>query len=265
MAETKIERERLKEVHQSDLTEGRLNQDFVDWLKTKGMSWLLALMVVICGYLAIVRWRESRVSHQTEAWLELTKAGLPRAFEDVADKYPDVGSVADLARLRAAQRLLGAVQTNAAIGADVPAPDPNTPAPAALPLSAEDRSSYLERADKLYAAIAATDDKSNAKALLVVTALNGRATVAESQGKADDAAKHFEEAAARADAVFPKLAESIRKRAAGAKNGAAEITLPAQAAFADIDPQETLDPATIDPWVEKLLAPPASESADSGS
>jgi len=263
MAESKIDRERLKEVHQSDLTEGRLNQDLVDWLKTKGMTYLLVVMVCICGYLGWVRWRESRTSHQTEAWLDLSKAALPRAFEDVADKYPDVGSVADLARLRAAQRLLGAVQTNAAIGADVPSTDPNTPAPAPLPLSAEDRASYLERADKLFAGIAATDDQTNAKALLIVTALTGRATVAESQGNAEAAAKQFEAAAARADAVFPKLAESIRKRATGATTGSVEVALPAQASLTnEFEDMETLDPATIDPWVEKLLAP-ATPSTDS--
>ena len=27
-------RDRLREVHQSDLTEGRINQDFLDWLQT---------------------------------------------------------------------------------------------------------------------------------------------------------------------------------------------------------------------------------------
>jgi len=139
MAETKIERERLKEIHQSDLTEGRVNQDFLDWLKSKGMTYLLVVMVLICGYLGWIRWRESRVGHQTEAWVELSQAALPRAFEDVADKYPEVGSVADLARLRAAQRLLGAVQTNTAVGADLPSTDPTAVPPAPLPLSAEDR------------------------------------------------------------------------------------------------------------------------------
>jgi hypothetical protein len=31
-----MDRERLKQVHQTDLTESRVNEDFVDWLKTKG-------------------------------------------------------------------------------------------------------------------------------------------------------------------------------------------------------------------------------------
>ena len=40
------DRERLKEVHATDLTESRVNEDFVDWLKTKGPTYLLAILVV---------------------------------------------------------------------------------------------------------------------------------------------------------------------------------------------------------------------------
>ena len=31
-----MDRDRLKEVRQTDLTESRINQDFLDWLKTSG-------------------------------------------------------------------------------------------------------------------------------------------------------------------------------------------------------------------------------------
>ena len=105
-----MDRERLKEVHQTDLTEGRINQDFVDWLKTKGMSWLLVILVALCVYAGLVRWKSHKIGYQTEAWAELTKAALPASLEEVADKYGDVGSVSQLARLRAAEQLLGAVQ-----------------------------------------------------------------------------------------------------------------------------------------------------------
>ena len=33
-----MDRNRLKDIHQSDLTESRMNEDFVIWLKTKGPS-----------------------------------------------------------------------------------------------------------------------------------------------------------------------------------------------------------------------------------
>jgi len=83
--------------------------------------------------------------------------------------------------------------------------------------------------------------------------------VAESQGKAEDAARFFEQAAVRAESAYPRLAEGVRKRAAQAGLGATEVTLPAQASLPDSLPtDEALTPATIDPWVEKLLAPPVA-------
>ena len=50
-----MDRDRLKEVHQTDLTESRVNEDFVDWLKNKGPTWLLVVMIAVCAYLAVVR------------------------------------------------------------------------------------------------------------------------------------------------------------------------------------------------------------------
>ena len=35
--------DRLKEVQTTDLTDSRVNHDFIDWLKTKGMNWLLLI------------------------------------------------------------------------------------------------------------------------------------------------------------------------------------------------------------------------------
>src|SRR5688500_11885434 len=101
-----IDRNRLKEVHQSDLTEGRINEDFLDWLKTKGMTWLLVILIALCAYFGIVRWRHHRTSYQTEAWTSLAEAKLPSSLEGVAEKYDDVGAVSQLARLQAANQLL---------------------------------------------------------------------------------------------------------------------------------------------------------------
>jgi hypothetical protein len=245
-----MDRERLKEVHASDLTEGRINQDFVDWLQTKGMTWLLVILVALCAYFGIVRWRHSRTNYQTEAWRGLATATLPGAYEDVAEKYSDVGSVAHLARLRAAEMLLTSVQTSQVLGAETETTKELTPA---------DRDDYLNRADRLYAKVLESDNGAPGTALLMVTAHTGRAAVAESKGDLEQAKQYYTKAAERAQSVYPRLAEQAKLRAESVDLQASKITLPSQAELATMfkrqKPPESLEPVTMDQWVRELVLP----------
>ena len=238
------DRDRLKDVRQTDLTEGRINQDFVDWLKTKGTSWLLVAMVALFVYAAIVRWKHHRTSYQTEAWTALTDADLPNSLEDVAEKYSDVGAVPHLARLHAASQLLASVQTNKTLGA--------TDQSALTPEARED---YLTRADQLYRKIVESDNKQDSMALLVSTALNGRAAVAESRGNYDEARGFYEEAAKRVESHYPRLAEHARKQAQTVEESNREIKLPTRLDIAAIQastPPQT-EPVTTEPWLNDIL------------
>jgi hypothetical protein len=248
-----MDRERLKEVHQSDLTEGRINQDLVDWLQTKGMSYLLIVLVGICAYSAYVYYKRHKTNHQAEAWAELSKASLPGSLEDVAQKYGDVGAVSELARLQAARELLTAVQTGKMLGAEGEAPKD---------LAEKDRLEYLEKADGFYQKVAEADDQSPEKTLMVVTALNGRAAVAESLGKIDEARSLYEQVAKRAEATFPKLAEQARQRGETVQQKARDINLPSQAdvlAMQSSPPSPSVfDPISpIDPGIRDFLMPKA--------
>jgi hypothetical protein len=243
-----MDRNRLKEVHQSDLTEGRINQDFLDWLQTKGMTWLLAALVALCAYFGIVRWRHHRTSYQTEAWQALGDAKLPGAYEDVAEKYSDVGAVPFLARLRAAEELLTSVQIGKALGAETETRKDLTP---------QDRDDYLSRADRLYAKVLEGDDKSAEKALIMATALSGRAAVAESKGDLDLAKQYYLQAAERTAAAYPKVAENARARAESVDAQAKPATLPTNAqltATFTVNPKPS-DPVTLDGWVRDLVMP----------
>jgi hypothetical protein len=240
------DRDRLKDVHQTDLTEGRINQDFVDWLKTKGTSWLLVAMVALFVYAAIVRWKHHRYSYQSEAWTELSSASLPNSLEDIAEKYKDVGAVPHLARLHAASQLLVAVQTGKTLGATETDQTPLTP---------EAREDYLNRADQLYKKIVEADDQQQSMALLVSTALNGRAAIAESRGNFDEARGHYEQAAARVETLFPELAAHARAQAYGVEESNREVTLPTRAeimALQTITPSQ-LDPVWTEPWLNDVL------------
>jgi hypothetical protein len=245
-----MDRDRLKEVHASDLTEGRINQDFVDWLQTKGMTWLLVILVALCAYFGIVRWRHSKTNYQVEGWRSLASASLPGAYEDVAEKYSDVGSVAHLARLRAAQMLLTSIQTGKTLGAATETQKDLTPA---------DRDDYLNRADRLYSKVLESDNGSNENALIMVTALTGRAAIAESKGDLEQAKQHYAKAAQRAESNYPKLAEQAKRRAESVDQQAANVALPSQAEltamFERQKPPENLKPVTMDQWIRELVLP----------
>jgi tetratricopeptide (TPR) repeat protein len=244
-----MDRERLKEVHQSDLTEGRINQDFLDWLRTKGMSWLLVILVALCVYFGMIRWQNYRTGYQTGAWTDLAKAKLPTSLEEVADKYPDVGAVAHLARLRAADELLQAVQTGKSLGATTEAQ---------TDLTHQQRAEYLDRADRDYAKVVEADNQSVERTLLTFAALNGRAAVAESKGQADQARQYYEQAARRSEQFSPKLAEQARERAATVDEHVQPVTLPSREQLAlaqDISQVQPFDPVSLEPWVRELVLP----------
>jgi hypothetical protein len=245
------DRTRLKEVRQTDLTEGRINQDFLDWLQNKGMTWLLMLLVALCVYLGLVRWRGHKVSHQAEAWKAFRDARLPSDFDDVAEKYAGIDSVAQLAQLRAGREFLTAVQADVVISAADTQPSS---------LSDEQREQYLKNADDLFAKVVAADDQSQPRTLLAVQALNGRAAVAESRGQLDQAKTLYEQAAQRAEATFPELARQSREYAKSAAEQTRVVSLPSQADLAHLgQPSELMmrmtEPPSMENWVRDLLMP----------
>ena len=67
--------DRLKEVQTTDLTDSRVNHDFIDWLKTKGMNWLLLILLVACGFLAVDWYQRKQVEAKDQAWAEPGPSG----------------------------------------------------------------------------------------------------------------------------------------------------------------------------------------------
>ena len=52
--------DRLKQVQTTDLTDSRLNHEFVAWLKTSGMNYLLMLLLIACAFLSWDWWNRSQ-------------------------------------------------------------------------------------------------------------------------------------------------------------------------------------------------------------
>lgn len=260
-----MDRERLKEVQKSELTDDRLNEDFVRWLKTKGPSWLLVMLVAIVAYLFIVNWQQKALRVQSEAWISLREAQLPTSLEDVATQYPDIDSVANQARVRAANTYMQSVYLRRPIGATAESTET---------LSEEDRLFNLERADSLYKQILGTSTDASGDTLMAATALNGQAAVAESRGQLDEATLLYEQAAQRAESMYPFIAARSRSRAATIDQCDELIELPEAAPVAAILPSVPAlgTPTTVEELTNPLNLPtfpstplPSSEIPDSGA
>lgn len=227
-----MDRERLKEVHQTDLTESNINEDFVEWLKTKGPSWLLTVLVCIIVYVVIIRFKEHQASRENEGWYEFQQCSLPGQYEDVAADFADLEGLALLARLQAAEQRLAIVLRGFELDSGMVTggeEGQEPPQPQMKPLTAEERERLLTLADQLYQDILQSDDQTPAKTLYIVNAMTGRAAVAEARGQLDEASNWWEQAAKRAEAYDADLAGQFRKRLGTLELDTAVYELPTQA------------------------------------
>ncbi len=238
--------ERLKQVHQTELSESNINEDFVEWLKTKGPHYLLLLLVGVCGYLGWLRWNQHKANYFNGAWAEFVQCRLPGSFEDVAERYADVPGLPQQAMRAAADIWLKSVQNGTVLG----------DTQSRQLLSDEQRLDYLERAGTIYHALANADDGSLATTLYTVSAMQGVAVVAESNGDVDEALRWYDMAAGRAEFFYPVLARRIRERAATAGEYAEPVTLPTRAELPVAPPPAALQPVSIDASLRDLLLLP---------
>jgi hypothetical protein len=240
-----MDRERLKEVHQTDLTESRVNEDFLDWLKNKGPSWLLVVLIAVCVYLGITRYKQHQIQKRSEAWKAFFEANLPESYEDVAREFGGIGQMASISRLQAADELLASIQRGARLGATVNL-NRDGSNPLQNPIAQDDRLDeetrklYVERADRFYDEVVADDSGEPGITLLVVNALYGKAAIAECRGEAEAARDWYRRAGERAKAMYPGLAEQAEARAASVGDLSRPTALPVDEALRDILlPEET--------------------------
>lgn len=218
-----MDKDRLKDIQSADMAESHVNEDFVLWLKTKGPSYLLIVMIVIAGYLFFVRYQQGTIAHRAEAWvayLEAQASGLPASHEDVAKSYADVDSIQQLGLLSAADAYLQSIVSGNAIGSTVEI---------VTPLAQEDRIFYLEKADNLYSMVIGFDDNSTASTLLTIGALNGRAAVAEANGDLKAAEDYYAKVITRSESQYPSLAMQAQSRIDTLSTLSETIVLPSDA------------------------------------
>ncbi len=241
--------DRLSQVHQAELTESRLNADFVDFLRGPFWTYLLVILVAVAGWMGWVKWKQKRAHTVASAWTALSQAELPSSLEEVATVYADVPGLAVEARRLAGDALVRAVQTGQPLGTplDLAGTQP------ASSLTADERTDYLLRADRMYREVLAADDGSLALTLQAVSALAGRAVIAESSGDPTQATAYFEQAAYRAEKFYPGLAERYRRRAKSTTAYTEPVTLPSNADLPPRAPATGLEPVRIEDVLRPLL------------
>lgn len=195
-----MDRKRLAQVQQQDLTESRLNDDFLLWMRTSGSNWLLAVLLIACAFLGWEWWKRRAETARDAAWDELAAATTPAALRDLAARNPTDDALGILASLSAGDGLLSSIQTGTRFDRQA------TDADAAL--TRDLREQYLADADAAYAQAqmdAAAMSGFSGKPLLV-PALLGRAAVAECRGDFKMAGEFLTQAEKTAQPEYPVLA-----------------------------------------------------------
>lgn len=181
---------RLKNVHQADLTESRVNDDFVYWLKTWGSNILIVLLLIAAGYMGYNWWEQKREQARDDAWSEVNGAALPEALIEVAQKHEGKDSVSIFAELVAADRYADALMKGKRFDREATATD--------AAITPELRAEWQKKADDLYANVAkaSANPTDMGKRMFYVSALFGRAAMAEDRGDVKSAQQYLEGVAA---------------------------------------------------------------------
>ncbi len=201
-----MDRKRLGSVQQTDITESRINDDFVYWLKNSGPNWLLSVLVVAALVMGWNWWKGRTAQARDVAWAELNAADIPATLKDVALKHADIDSIPTYALLNAADRYLQSVLTGKRFDREATASD-------AL-VNNDLRKEWLAEADTLYSDVikAAEVDPTGGLRGFAVSAWFGKAAVAESTGDAAAAKTALENAKKTAGDDFPWLVRNADAR-----------------------------------------------------
>ena len=248
--------DRLKDVQTSDLTDSRLNHEFVDWLKTKGLNWLLAFLLVACAFLGWDMWNRRKADQRDQAWIALSEATMPSTLtQSVATLHAETDGVANIALLRAADQYLNATQTGVLPGM--------TASDEGAVLDAEGREEMLASAMSIYGQVVERNSGAEGFAAkpFVISALFGQAAVAESRGNVEEATTHLAEAARIAQPEYPQLALQAEARIENLTEVTSIGDLPAADSLASVTTTENSTEFTT-PVVNDLLELFDSESTE---
>jgi predicted negative regulator of RcsB-dependent stress response len=214
---------RLQNVQQADLSESRVNDDFVLWLKTWGQNILLVVLAIAALAMGWHWWQQRQERAVDAAWVELANARLPAALREVAARNEGNGAISAIAELRAADAYLGSIVSNQRFDRE--------PGAADAAVTPELRAEWLTEADALLAKVQDRTSKASGTGQLglLVSALFGRAAVAEDRGDLAAAEGFLKEVQSRTkDTDFSSAADVAARRIDTLRVAAGTVTLPAK-------------------------------------
>lgn len=218
------------------LDESRINEEFRDFLVKWGPRLLIVVALIALAFSGR-RYLTQKADERTdEAFYQLalatsSEATSPDTLLSLAQQFDDVGAVAHVARLTAAEAYLSAVRRGVVIGAAL---DPTGEYPADEWLDGELRDSYLQQSREAFRQVA---DSSGAAAVHTVRAHMGLAAVAEAMGELDTARTHYQRAATiDRDAGFGAMAQIADVRLASLDVLSDKVVLPASASLPQPEP-----------------------------
>ncbi|GAB4518850.1 MAG: hypothetical protein Tsb0013_22910 [Phycisphaerales bacterium] len=172
------------------LEESRLNQELIDWLNKWGLRILLVVLLVVAGYQgtqlleARAETARNRVFVNFYDTLTINDAG---AMLDYGDEHKDQPGIWELSYVRGGMMLLAEGTSGVRLGAV------NRFAPTdEEKLSRDERMQRYARASEVFGALADKVEGDPVKRLMLLQALNGKASAELSLGNADEAKALFE-------------------------------------------------------------------------
>lgn len=175
--------------------EALYNQDFIQFLQKWSGPILTVVMVVCAGYFAWNWYNRKQAAAQELAFrdFEAARSGVnvnPQTLLDIAEEHASVATIAERARLDAADIYLDSVRRGVKIGTQLGA-DGSLASPEDA-LTKEDRESYLSKAGESYAWVAEKAASDQRRVLFAMGGLYGLAAVAETRGNFEEAKKLYE-------------------------------------------------------------------------
>ena len=228
----KTDKKRLSQVQTQDLTESRLNDDFVYWLKKNGTNTLLVVLIALCAFLGFNVWQRKNLEKTSVAWSELGQATLPEAFEQIAKDHADIPQAAMMALLSAADLRLRQLQSGVLV-AEVRDAQGTVTTPA-VALDDAGRKVAQDAAEEDYSkaadiALKLAGTNSNNAAIVLLQSYFGRAAVAESRGNFDGAKQWLTKAESEAGTAWAPIAKLAKSRIDGLVALATPMQLPKNA------------------------------------
>lgn len=235
------------------LEESRINEELIEFLNKWSFPVLLVIAIISGGYFVKNKYEQRKIARRDAAFAQLgaveaTQSPSIVSLTAIADEFQGVGSVAELARLKAADMHMRAVRS----GVD-PADDTTV-------LSDDDRKFHLEKAEGLYRSVLDAVKDDAAKALLAANAAFGLASVAESRGDADTARSEYEQAKAYASQSGYTPLASVADEMIASLSDAPPAPLPSKADLPTMPYEQTPEAAPATTPAEPGADVPATEA-----